>query len=480
VEAARRLRRNDLIPKYQKEWMKRGSPWCPNHLGRKSKGVWGEVGVTWEKKIRNRKRTPRHQLTPPVMPSIPETQAPTPASMEWDDEFHDERGQIEDIVGNLLDRISELEQEVERMKRSNPSTTPSGELESQRHLDFQPVRQMNGTRPSEPSTQAQPTISTCETANAGNVAAQVPEQGGRKEGKKPEKPEPMETEPTPPGPVEPAKEEPTEEEPETFSDLLDEFENWIYMRTQGMKRSKAYLVMLPNLMQRWLKLKKIESYPKDFIDGLMEACYERVKPSPTEMGLADKLANPETRFEFNTFNEALDGEVSVVNERKREAWVQQRAHKVWLWWLTFFTGYYPAGFIRLPFPQWWTTWLLGMVWWLFLNFPRLYWGDDANGEPIMWYDPPVEFWTPTWLAVVLNHMGLLTTGRPLMVGWMVATSAFTIIQKFLTVFTWYTYFGVLRRAYFRGLFTSGAYIGEGYFKSGLTIKSFDSGNGKSR
>lgn len=243
--------------------------------------------------------------------------------------------------------------------------------------------------------------------------------------------------------------------------LIDEFDEWIHMRTQFMKRDKAFLTVLPGLMQRWLKMKKIEDYPKDFTDGLMEAATRRVKPSITEVRLSQKLADPETRGSMRLLNEAMQGEVNEFNVDQVADWCAERASRVYLWWFTFWLGWSPMCYIHLWQPSWWLGWVFFLMWDIWHRF--CWW----------WYESPPE------IDIHQFEVPLLRMLDPSFVI-IITFSWYLLVEKLLTIFFWYGYYGVLRRVYFREVFMKVDFTADGWYRSHNSMKLFQPGNVKSQ
>jgi len=248
---------------------------------------------------------------------------------------------------------------------------------------------------------------------------------------------------------------------ESYELLVGEFEEWIYAKTQLMPRDQAFNKMLPGLMLRWLKEKKIEVWPKDFTDGLMKAALERVKPSKVEESLADIITKPETRCSVERLNDAIKGEVSVVDEAKQEQWVDRHANKVHLYWFTFWFGWNPAFSFNVDWIRPGHTTGLYTLWFLFLYLMQWWFGEPVEPDFqeiwLPWYDEANGFYL-----------------------WQSWFSAYWTMEWLLLGCVYVSYFGWLRRRWFRLQYQQGEYVSEGYFKRGETIKLFNAGNVKSR
>lgn len=242
----------------------------------------------------------------------------------------------------------------------------------------------------------------------------------------------VETEPEPgktPGPCEAME---TEEPILNFEELLAEFEQWIHMKTRGLKRDQAFVKMLPGLMQRWIKLKKLERTPVDFVDGLMKACYQKVKPSEEELELADIITVPDTRFDIERFNGAVGGDVKAVDRRVIKDWVNLKVTQVPYW---------------VPC---WTPTTLRMVIEKLMTFP----------------------WTRSWLASSGANVILFI----LLKGWK-KKSIVVLINILLGLPAFIKFIRWLK---FRREFLRGGYSKEGYFRQGGVVNCFQPGNSPSR
>lgn len=235
------------------------------------------------------------------------------------------------------------------------------------------------------------------------------------------------------------------------------------MKTRGMKRDKAFLVMLPGLMQRWVREKKLEQMPRVFIDGLMKACYNNVMPMGAEMGLPNHLADPDTRFNVKRFNDALVGEVSSIDSDVMEQWVEDKARCIYAWWFTWPLGWFPKmrqgnrwvdAHGKIPFPAWW-------VWVLVYFFLKL-WGC----LPAMW--DIASPWTG-FGKVSFDHWSYQYHQT--------FEDYLTLGNKLLFLLT---YFGAARRGFFRHSYLTGNYVKHGHWMCNGLINLFNPGNGRSR
>lgn len=256
------------------------------------------------------------------------------------------------------------------------------------------------------------------------------------------------------------KDEVREEPPANYFELLEEFEEWIYLHTMGIKRDAAFVTMVAGLMKRWVKLKKLERYPRDFIDGLTKACYERVMPSKVEKQLADVVVDPDVKAHVARFNSAMKGEVEVIDEFKREEWVKMQAETFRARWITTWFGVDTRAKINIRFPEWWMCWAISYIFtFLCYTLPQYLYAAEYIEEP-NWNFDEVQWWG-WWKGFHLARLDVAVAG---LIWW----------------FSAYTWVGVFRRGYYRVLYNSGTFMPEGHFKSGVTIKTFDQGNGPSR
>lgn len=236
--------------------------------------------------------------------------------------------------------------------------------------------------------------------------------------------------------------------------LVAEFEQWIYMKTQCMKRDKAFLQVLPGLMQRWLKHKKIEVYPLDFTDCLMSAAIARLSPSVVEQTVSTTLADPDTRCMINSLNSALSGEVKIFNNQQVDDWVQDRAERWWLDWITAPFGWNPSISIRIPQPKWTVAlacWLFWLVWHYFC---------------IYWYGEQIE--------VDYNVFVCPLSGLHIRYSW------YGLLEWGLVTFERYTLYGILRRMWFRLKFHEADFTSVGFYRAPEGLKVFQQGAVKSQ
>lgn len=373
---------------------------------------------------------------------------------------------------DLREQLSQLKatMQLQQLPQRSPGDS---ELDSRLETIFQRVIERNGLRPMQHSTVSAPSISTCEV---GCEAMEVEEEGDCSTT------EAVSTAPCTPTPSPPlVKEEPKDpEEPESptvvecgregcecgldadrYADLEDEFVEWIYMKSMLMKRDKAFITMLPGLMQRWLKEKKITHVPCLFIDGLTKAAIERVKPSDVETQLADQVAEPECRSRVKTLNEAIQGEVTTFREVTVKEWVEDRASRVYPKWFTFWLGLdWNDYYFKVWMPSVWLPVGLWVLWILLHCAVAAITGEPmtADVSTIMWMG-----WGPSGFGIK----------------W-IQTSWYGWITWLLTWLQRYSYYAILRRGLFRTLYHAPDFVEDGFYRVPEGVRIFNSGNVKSQ
>lgn len=249
-------------------------------------------------------------------------------------------------------------------------------------------------------------------------------------------------------------------------ELVCEFEEWIYMKTQLMPRDKAFVKVLAGLMQRWLKMKNIEVYPKDFTDCLMKAAIKRVKPSDVEAGLAERLADPDTRSGIEVLNDAIGGEVKCFSERTVNHWVETRACRVNLASPLSLIGVEVDYTVTTPMLPWWIGMFLKGIWLGIHLFCEWFWGGPP--EPDMF-----EVWIPAYGGFYSKNPGFHWVHQ----WWSVYWATWTIIDWT----GWYGLYCLFRRTYCRVQYFSKDYTRAGFFKAlDGSLRIFQSGNVKSQ
>ncbi|UHM27571.1 MAG: hypothetical protein SToV4_gp1 [Sanya tombus-like virus 2] len=307
----------------------------------------------------------------------------------------------------------------------------------------------------------------------------------------PDAPEPMEVDPPaksevgvgtdPPEPADAGVEvgtDPIAPEATSWSDLVGEFEEWLHMKTQLMKRDAAFMKMLPALIQRWLKLKKIEHYPLDFTDCLTKAALERVKPSAVEIQAAELISDPDTRHEIEMLNGALKGEVASLSSETVEKWCDDHASRVyWNSFLPFF-GFRKEGFFRVPLPGWNVYFLLLVPMVMFQ-----WWHILSRGVP--WDHDPVNI-DVTWLfsTPLLAPIRAFLSWTPLL---FVADGKCVLTLNFMTMFKWIVakvwwcaLVGSFRKGAYKLMYSSPLWVKAGFYRVGDSLRIFEPGNGKSQ
>lgn len=123
----------------------------------------------------------------------------------------------------------------------------------------------------------------------------------------------------------------------------DDFENWLYARSQLQKRNGTFAKQLAGWIRQYLKLKKLDAPPKALVDAMAGYATSRMKPSDVEVGLADAVEDPKVRFQTERLNGALDGALHIYNERNMRDYTKERMNDSFLGWqrvVDVFTGSY--------------------------------------------------------------------------------------------------------------------------------------------
>lgn len=233
-----------------------------------------------------------------------------------------------------------------------------------------------------------------------------------------------------------------------WEDLVAEFDRFIYMKTQSMKRDASFVQSLTGLMQRWLKKKEIDDHPNWFVDRLMDIATNRLKPSDIEVNLAKKLADPDTRFGLKTVNNALRGEVFSVDRQTVMEWGVQWASEIRLsnWIPTWKT----EKRVVLPLLPLWTMFIM-WAWFILFDptcwyFVGQHWEPDTMTVHIPWWGAYYSVSPgPQWKAVEFTLRGLINLS--LRIGW------------------WYSVVMWLRRVVGCCLYMCKDYTRDGYMKT---------------
>lgn len=358
--ALRKLNRTGMMPKYQWKWME----WR-RQTGNSDEVQFGRThGWTFpQRKARSRKRPSRCRNSPPAKPpAAPPIPAPRKSPVKPEPKEGDLMPETPEM--NSVDPMDHVEPEVseiESLKRRVADLEMMllqvmgilpGHIESvlSAQAGCAPMSEQIGHKPLQCSTASVQTESIhaqtnvdvtvqteVEDATAGTVTEEVKVPGSEDVNDELKELPEVPCQKQAPGPSKAPSDVTTDacvgtsDGGHNFQELLDEFTDWIHMKTRGLKRDQAFVKMLPGLMQRWIKLKKLETTPQPFVNGLVRACYEKVKLSREETELANIISDPETRFDVQRFNEAVTGEVKGVEEAFLRAWVRARVMRVPLW-----------------------------------------------------------------------------------------------------------------------------------------------------
>jgi len=469
VEASKRLRTDWMVPKYQ--W--NNGPLAANHGRLADQKNWVP---TKEKRRRKRKSRRNHPLTP------------EPGSPKGD-------AGVRDVVDLLRQELMLLRLEVEEMRRESGKPLRSTTAHHGHSELVSPLTRDCGTQTGEHSWMPSTLCLNC--AQSESTLESIPEEmewddemgPDEVEGVEPVAGEPAEearaeeTEVTasteePGCPGEPKRSEsPTPsacglKEPEDLVGLVEDFERYIYMKTQLMKRDQAFCKMLPGLMQRWIRSRKLESMPQDFIDCLTKACTERVMPSNEELGLSAIMADPDTRCAVERLNDAIKGEVHVFDQRAIARWCDARAQRIPKWWLTWPAsaplGWWPEGHWTVPLPGW------GMlVAWSFLLLAWTVLAPAIGLSPDWYFELPMP-----WIRWSYGEFPWISWDEPV---WWEQFTVMGTYLRFLQVLKWLTYAVALRKLYYRFLYNWPEYVSAQMWRDPTGgIRVFNSGNGKSQ
>lgn len=246
-----------------------------------------------------------------------------------------------------------------------------------------------------------------------------------------------------------------------WNDLIDEFDRFIYSKTQVMKKDSSFIQSLSGLRQRWLKKKEVEDVPCWVTDALMDRATNRLKPTEVEVGIIRKLADPDTRFGLTTVNSALRGEVFTVDRRAVLEW-----------------GYAWASEVKLAnwIPIWNTRKSLKLPV-IPLSFVVLMWVWFLLFDPTCWYfvgghwAPPTQVvWLPWWGAYYSDTPGPHLAA--VYYDWR------TVINTLIRLGWWYSVLLWFRRLVGCVLYLCKDYTRDGFsrtFHNGWTL--FRAGNG---
>lgn len=235
---------------------------------------------------------------------------------------------------------------------------------------------------------------------------------------------------------------------EEWDSLVKEFERFIYVKTQGMKRDPSFVQMLTGLRGRWLKKKDIEDQPIWFADALMQVATDRISPSQPEVDIAEKLSAPNTRFGLRTVNNALRGEVFTVNGKAVMNWGYEWAKEIRL------CNYLPMvsseRVIQLPTVS---AWFLLLMWTWFLLF-----------DPTCWYFVG-QHWTPESRAVYLPWWGAYYSEHPGPQWLTLHYDVRMLVGVIMNLGWWYQVFMWLRRGLGCLLYLCKDYTRDGYWRT---------------
>lgn len=181
-----------------------------------------------------------------------------------------------------------------------------------------------------------------------------------------------------------------------WEDIICQFDRFIYEKTYGVPRDRSFANSLSGLRQRFLKKENIEDVPKWVTDRLAAAANSRMKPTQTEMDLAQTLADPETRFGLRVVNNALRGEVFTVNRQAvidwGYAWASELKVANWIpIWNT-------SKSVKLPMIS---LWFMFAMWAWFLLMDPTCWFFVGR----YWTPPDYLIWLPGWGAYYSDHPG---------------------------------------------------------------------------
>lgn len=462
VGAVRRLRAStDVVPRYQ---LSQKTPPKSNHESILREGT----GFVPPPPVKIRKRPAKQQRRHPLSPQSQERS---------EDEAKEEHEGVGAMVAELREELRRLRAEMRDLRRNGlPLRNTTGPSRSERLGLVSRAVQTSQTRSVSASTEPSAPCSSC--APSGSISGAAPvrmevddeemEWEDAVESQGPDgKPEPEA--PTPAG----VEEKPQDAQAAVdFMALVDEFEEWIYMKTQMQKRDSAFVKMLGGLTQRWIRSKKLERTPRPFIDCLTKACIERVKPSEVEVSLADEMQDPDARCAMERLNDATRGEVHIFNQTEVNRWCDYHASRLSKWVVTFpvsaITGWWPEGHWKVPCPSWGAifVWTLMLVGWTYLA-PAVGVASDC------YFDLPFP-------NVVWTYGSMPYVPRDQPIRWVM----FTALGVLLQVLTWMKYITWvvgIRKAVYRCLYYWPEYVSPNLWRDPMgRLRVFGPGNGRSQ
>lgn len=461
--AARKLRTGGRVPLYQKKM-------APPHLNQ----GWTTAFPLPEKQRERRRNRGRHNhpLTPPE-----------PCRAEGTGASEDLHG----LIRALRAEVASLREEIRligsqrsspkdglsgwgspcrrrsrsRNERSGSTPMPSCESIAQSASMCEEAMETDPQAPTEPM-EVEPSRETLEAAPRVD------------EGRAPLATGEGPTDPQPEGAVGGAADPEDVERGHDYYKLLMEFDEWIHMKSTLMKRDQQFIKMLPGLMQRWLRSKKIEETPQVFVDGLTRACISCVMPSEAELSLTRLLGTPDTRVAIERLNKAIGGEVTVFEDEDVEAWIQDQMWRFPVWWFTWWFGYFPATHFKLWVPNLSFLGLFSALYWLYPSVAQAFgfWDDICVDLPL-----PNLKWRygglPWWEGTMSYHEGDLFVVHVFCMLQLAQMAA-----RFMMYYCWFTNF---LRGYYRFMYYWSDWVPKGMWRDPMGgVRCFGAGNGKSQ
>jgi hypothetical protein len=121
-------------------------------------------------------------------------------------------------------------------------------------------------------------------------------------------------------------------EPGPYSELREEFENWIYVKTALQPRDRTFIKCLPGYVQRFLKEKDVGKPSKELTDALVAYAISRLQPSDAEKLAIDFVESPERRFEVERFNGAISGQLKIAQTCKVKEYAREQMNASFMRW----------------------------------------------------------------------------------------------------------------------------------------------------
>lgn len=460
VKASRKLRQRHRIPAYQLKME-------PPHLN---------LGWTTEKPLepeRKRKRLkPNARLNHPLTPSEPRR-----AKGSGDDE------DLLAVIKSLRAEVASLREEVRQI--GSHQSSRASEHSGSDSLSVSPYprrRGSGGMTPTTPCANCARNASTCAEQVATSPepmdvdASRETEQAAppTNEVGAPRSPDGGAGDPEPGGDAAGDAGNDDVGGGHDYHQLLEEFEEWIHMKTRMMKRDQAFIKMLPGLMQRWLRSKKIEGTPQVFVDGLTRACIDCVMPNETELRLTRLMGTPDTRVAIERLNKAIGGEVTVFEEADVEKWVWDQMWTFPVWWFTWWFGYLPSTHVKLWVPNMSFLGLFSAMWWMWPQIAPAFglWDDLCFDVPL----PNIQ-WRygslPWWEGTLADHAGTMFVVHTFCM--------MQLAQIAARIMLYYCWISNFLRGYYRFMYYWSDWVPKGMWRDPFGgVRCFGSGNGKSQ